>query len=117
MRVPALLVLLAAAMPAWAVSSEAAEFIEASRKLEAVQCERQKLRREIALAEAERDAARAQALRARFDALGRDREVARLERRLAELQPRILDGDGRPRRAEDLDAISLQRREAFYRCR
>jgi hypothetical protein len=32
------------------------------------------------------------------------------------LEARILDSQGRPRHAEDLDAISLQQREAFYRC-
>ena len=116
MRGPIAVVLALAMAPALALSPEAQEFLEVAKRLEPVHCERQKLRREIALADAERDAARGKLLRERFDALGRDRETARLDRRLAELEPRIIDREGKPRRAEDLDAISLQRRAAFYRC-
>ena len=95
---------------AWALSPEAQEFMAISRQLEPVQCEKQKLRRDIALAEIEnRDA---NELRARFARLDRDPKNARLEKRLAELGPRLR----RSSDAEDLDAISRQRREAFYRC-
>ena len=111
------LVLALAAAPAWAISSDAQEFLDLSKKLEPVQCEKQKLRRELALADVQRDEPKSKELRARFDALSRDRETARMEARLAALEPRILDREGRARRPEDLDAISLQRREAFYRCR
>lgn len=117
MRGAVALVALALAAPAQAVSPDAKEFLELTKKLEPVQCERQKLRREMAMAQAERDDERGKAARARFDALGRDRETARLEKRLAELEPRILDREGKARRPEDLDAISLQRRQAFYNCR
>jgi len=105
-----------AATPALAISPAAQEFLDLSKKLEPVQCEKRKLRRELALAEVERDADKSKALRAKFEALNGDRETARMEKRLAELEPRILDKDGKARRPEDLDAISLQRREAFYRC-
>ncbi len=99
---------------AFALTPEAKEFLEISKKLEPVQCEKRKLRREIALAEIERrDASE---LRKRFSRLDRDPETARLEKRLAELEPRILDGKGAPRHPEDLEAISLQQRQAFYRC-
>jgi hypothetical protein len=115
MRIAALCLLLAAA-PAWGLTPEAKEFLEITKKLEPVQCEKRKLRREIALAEIERRAADAKKLRRRFVELDRHPDVARLEKRLAELEPRILDGKGRARHPEDLDAISFQHREAFYRC-
>ena len=96
--------------PAWTLSRDAREFMDISAKLEPLQCERRKLRREIALAQAEsRDSAE---LRARFAALDRDPGTARLEKRLAELQPRI----SRSSDPEDLAAISRQHTEAFYRC-
>ena len=99
-----------AALPAHALSPEAEEFITISKQLEPLQCEKQKLRREIALAEIEhRDA---KELRARFSKLDRDPQTARLEKRLADLEPRLV----RSRDAEDLQAVSRQRREAFYRC-
>jgi hypothetical protein len=102
--------LLAAAAPAWALSREAREFIDIARALEPLQCERRKLRREIALAEAERrDSA---ALRQRFAELDRDPKTATLEKRLGELEPRVRHSSD----PEDLDAISRQHREAFYRC-
>lgn len=110
------LALALAATPALAVSPAAQEFLEVSKKLESVQCEKMKLRRALAIAEVERDDATAKALRERFEEINRDKEVTRMERRLAELQPRILDDAGRPRHAGDLDAISAQRRAAYYRC-
>jgi hypothetical protein len=100
----------AVASPAWALSREAQEFIDISKKLEPLQCEKRKLRREIALAQAEsRDTA---ALRERFAALDRDPRTARLEKRLGELEPRIK----RSSDPEDLAAVSRQNTEAFYRC-
>ena len=98
------------AQPCWALSRDAQEFIDIAKKLEPLQCEKRKLRREIALAQVEgRDPA---ALRERFAALDRDPRTARLEKRLGELEPRIR-GSTDP---EDLAAISRQNTEAFYRC-
>jgi hypothetical protein len=95
---------------ALSLSPAAREFMDVTAKLEPVQCEKRKLRREIALAEVEqRDAA---ALKARFAALDREPHTARLEKRLAQLEPRIT----RSSDPEDLGAISHQHREAFYRC-
>jgi hypothetical protein len=104
------LLLAAAAPPCWALSREAQEFIDIARTLEPLQCERRKLRREIALAEAERRDS--SALRQRFSALDRDPKSAKLEKRLAELEPRVKSS----RDPEDLEAIHRQHREAFYRC-
>jgi hypothetical protein len=96
--------------PAWALSPEAQEFMAISRQLEPVQCEKRKLRREIALAEAEkRDAA---PLRAQFAKLNRVPQTEKLEKRLAQLEPNLLHSPD----PEDLAAISRQQREAFYRC-
>lgn len=81
-------------------------------ELEPVQCEKRKLRRAIALAEIERRDEDVRALRQRFGALDRDPKTARLEKRLAELEPR-LESSSDP---EDLKAINRQRVEAFYRC-
>jgi len=83
-----------------------------SKELEPVQCEKRKLRRQIALAEAERRDADAKAARARFAKLNQDPKTTRLEKRLAELEPRIRKSSD----PEDLRSISLQQREAFYRC-
>jgi hypothetical protein len=95
---------------ALSVSPDAREFMDIMAKLEPVHCEKRKLRRAIALAEVEkRDASE---LRKRFAALDRDRETTRLEKRLAELQPRL----SRSSDPEDLPAIDRQRVEAFYRC-
>lgn len=103
-----LLALIAA--PAFALSGEAREFMDISRQLEPVQCQKRQLRRQIALAEAEqRDPG---ALRAQFAKLNRDPKTAKLEKRLAELAPRLKNSSD----PEDLRAISLQQREAFYRC-
>ena len=106
----ALLLVAVVASPAWALSREAQEFIEITKALEPLQCERRKLRREIALAEAERRDS--SALRQRFSALDRDPKTAKLEKRLSELEPRVK----RSSDPEDLEAISRQHREAFYRC-
>ncbi|MGH8691966.1 MAG: hypothetical protein ACREUS_13165 [Burkholderiales bacterium] len=83
-----------------------------SKELEPVQCEKRQLRRQITLAEAERRDDEAKTLRGRFAALNRDPKTARLEKRLAELEPRL----SRSSDPEDLQAISRQQREAFYRC-
>jgi hypothetical protein len=93
-----------------ALSPEARELMEITGKLETVQCEKRRLRRQIALAEVEkRDSGE---LRKRFAALNRDPQTTRLEKRLAELQPRL----SRSSDPEDLPAIDRQRVEAFYRC-
>jgi hypothetical protein len=94
------------------LSQAAQEFLSISKELESVQCEKRRLRREIAFAEAERRDADASAARARFAKLDKDPTTARLEKRLAELEPRVK----RSSDPEDLPAISLQQREAFYRC-
>jgi hypothetical protein len=92
------------------LSPEAQEFMTISKQLEPVQCEKRKLRREIALAEAERRDAKE--LRDRFARINRDPKTSRLEKRLAQLEPH-LEKSSDP---EDLDAINRQRRDAFYRC-
>jgi hypothetical protein len=96
----------------FALSPAAGEFMAISRELEPVQCEKRRLRREIALAEVERRDADVKAARGRFAKLDRDPKTARLEKRLTELEP-ILKRSSDP---EDLQAISRQQREAFYRC-
>lgn len=98
------------------VTPQAQEFMALVAKLEPVQCEKRKLRRAIVLAEVDGRTADLRKLRARFEELNADPETARLEKRLAVLEARVLDSQGRPRHPEDLDAISLQQREAFYRC-
>jgi hypothetical protein len=103
---------LAAPLPAAALSGAAKEFIEIAGKLEPVHCEKRRLRRQMALALAEQRDADLRELRARVEALNRSPETARLERRLAELEKRV-SGSSDP---EDLPAVSLQQREAFYRC-
>ena len=97
---------------AFSLSAEAREFMSITKEIEPVQCEKRRLRREIALAEVENRAADLKTLRGRFAALNREPKTAKLERRLAELERRIArSGD-----PEDLPAISRQQREAFYRC-
>ncbi|MNC94621.1 hypothetical protein D3C83_115180 [compost metagenome] len=86
--------------------------MDISEKLEPVQCEKRKLRRDIALAEVEGRRTDMRKLRERFAALDKQPETARMERRLAELQPRL----ERSSDPEDLRAINQQRVEAFYRC-
>ena len=98
--------------PVFALSPAAEEFMAISRELEPVQCEKRRLRRAIALAEAERRGEDVRALRKKFAALDADPKTTRLEKRLAELEPRLK----RSSDPEDLSAISLQQREAFYRC-
>lgn len=98
------------------MSPEAREFIEILKKLEPVQCEKRQLRRGLALAKAEGRDGDARTLEKRFAELNRIPETARLEKRLAELEKRISDGKGGARDPEDLQAISFQQREAFYRC-
>lgn len=99
-------------VPLFALTPAAQEFLSITKQLEDVQCEKRRLRREIALAEAERRDADAAAARARFAKLDKDPKTARLEKRLAELEPRVK----RSSDPDDLQAISLQQREAFYRC-
>jgi hypothetical protein len=96
----------------FALSPAAQEFMAISKELEPVQCEKRKLRRQITLAEVERRDQDVRALRKRFAALDAEPKTARLEKRLAELQPRV----SRSSDPEDLPAISFQQREAFYRC-
>jgi hypothetical protein len=99
-------------LPVFGLSPAAQEFMAISRELEPVQCEKRQLRRKMALAEAERRDADARAARARFATLNKDAKTTRLEKRLAELEPRLRNSTD----PEDLQAISLQQREAFYRC-
>jgi hypothetical protein len=99
-------------MQAFALSPAAQEFMAISKELEPVQCEKRQLRRKIALAEAERRDDAAKAARSRFAKLNKDPKTAKLEKRLAELEPRLRKSSD----PEDLPAISLQQREAFYRC-
>ena len=108
------LLFLAIVLPAQAfgLSPAAEEFLSISKQLEKMQCEKRRLRREIVFAEAERRDGDAAAARARFAKLDQDPKNARLEKRLAELEPRVK----RSSDPEDLPAISLQQREAFYRC-
>jgi hypothetical protein len=115
-RLLPLFLLVAAAWPAAALSPAAKEFIAISQQLEPVQCDKRRLRREIALAQAEGRDADAKQLKARFERLNRDPQTARQEKRLDELRRQMVDAKGAPRDPEDLDAISRQQREAFYRC-
>ena len=104
--------LLLVPLPSLALSTDAQEFIRISKELEPVQCEKRRLRRAIALAEAERRDTDVRAARDRFAKLDKDPKTARLEKRLAELEPRLKHSSD----PEDLPTISLQQREAFYRC-
>ncbi len=103
-------------LPALALTPEAKEWLAISAKLEPVQCEKRQLRRQMAMAQAENRADEAKKIRARVAELNGDQDTTRLEHRLAELEKRISDGKGATRDAEDLQAISLQQRQAFYRC-
>jgi hypothetical protein len=98
------------ASPAWALSPDAREFMTIVAELEPVLCEKRKLRREIALAEVQGQDAKA--LKARFARLERDPKTAKLQRRLAQLEPRV----SKSADPEDLPAISRQHTEAYYRC-
>lgn len=104
--------LLLVPLQALALSPAAREFMDISRELEPVQCQKRQLRREMALAEAEQRDADMQALRRKFARLNRDPKTEKLEKRLAQLEP-LLRHSSDP---EDLQAISFQQREAFYRC-
>jgi len=110
------LILALGCAPALALTPSAQEFLEISRTLEPVQCEKRQLRRAMALAHAEQRGEDMRKLQARFAALNKDPKTAKLEKRLAELEGRILDGSGKARDPQDLEAISLQQRQAFYRC-
>ena len=112
MRVFSALVLLLLAAPAWPLTPEAREFMKITQALEPVQCEKRKLRRAMMLAEAEGRSADLEKLRARFAELDREPKTARAERRLAELEARLV----RSSDPEDLAQISRQQRAAFYRC-
>lgn len=105
-----LLTAVSASFEVKALSSEAREFIELSTKLEPLQCGRRKLRRETVTAQAEGRDTRELLQRSRT--LDRDPNTAHLEKRLAELEPRMRAS----RDAEDLAVISRHHREAFYRC-
>ena len=98
--------------PSLALSPAAQEFMAISKQLEPLQCEKRRLRREIAVAEAERRDADAKALREKFSPLDKHPRTAKLQKRLAELQPQL----SRSPDPEDLEQISRQQREAFYRC-
>jgi chromosome segregation ATPase len=100
------------AAPASALSPAAQEFMAITKDLEPVQCEKRRLRRQIAMAQAERRDADARALRKKFEELDKDAKTAKLEKRLAELQPQV----SRSRDPDDLTEISKQQRDAFYRC-
>ena len=111
-----LVLLLLLPVPASALTQDAKEWLALSTKLEPVQCEKRRLRRQMAMAQVLDQADEIGKLRARVEELNRNRENARLEQRLAELQERMSDGKGGVRDPQDLDAISLQQRQAFYRC-
>jgi len=102
--------LLFVAFSSWGLSPEAQEFMKITQQLESMQCEKRKLRRQIALAEVEKRDSKD--LRKRFSALDRDQQTARLEKRLGQLGPRLAKSAD----PEDLPAINRQRVEAFYRC-
>ncbi len=106
----ALFVLLFPIGNAVALTPAAQEFMRISKELEPVHCEKRKLRREIALAQVQQQDVGA--MKRRFAALDRDPKTAKLEKRLAELRPRIEKSTD----PEDLAAISAQHRDAFYRC-
>jgi hypothetical protein len=99
-------------LPVLALSPQAREFMEITQALEPVQCEKRQLRRAIVLAEVESRNADAAKLHSRFAELDRDPKTAKLEKRLAELEPML----ARSSDPEDLRAIDRQRVEAFYRC-
>ena len=102
--------------PAFGVTPEAREFLEISKQLEPVQCEKRQLRREIVRAEVESRADDAREMKKRFAEIDRDPKTSKLEKRLAVLEARLLDSEGKARHPEDLDAISFRHRQAFYRC-
>jgi hypothetical protein len=106
----ALLALLLVPLQALPLSPAAREFMQIAKELEPIHCQKRKLRWEIALAEVQgRDA---KPLKERFAALDRDPNTSRLEKRLALLEPRV----SKSADPEDLEAVSRQQREAYYRC-
>jgi hypothetical protein len=113
MRISLLICLLLAAPGVLALTPAAKEFIEVTKQLEPVQCRKRQLRRQIALAEIEKRDAEVVELRGKFAALDRDPRTTKLEKRLAELEHAMRSG---PRDPDDMQAISLQQREAFYKC-
>jgi flagellar motility protein MotE (MotC chaperone) len=110
------LLLLLLPLQALALTQDAKEWLAISAKLEPVQCEKRQLRRQMVMAQVQDQPEEMRKLRAREGELNRDKETARLEQRLAELEKRMSDGKGGMRDPQDLDAISLQQRQAFYRC-
>src|SRR5262245_56343554 len=111
-----MLALLLFAAPALALTPAAKEFIDISKKLEPVQCEKRGLRRGRGVAVIEKCDVDVARIRHRFAEINAKPETAKLEKRLGELEKRLIDPNGRARHPEDLEAISLQQREAFYRC-
>ena len=108
-RLPLCLLLsLFVSLEASALSPEAKEFMAIAKEIEPMQCKKRQLRRQIVLAEAEQRGEDARKLRADFEKLDRDPKTSKLERRLAELQPRITK--------DDLPEINRRNVEAFYRC-
>ena len=104
----ALLLLLLIPLNVLALSPEAQEFMQITKQLEPLQCQKRQLRRQIVMADTEGRAADARKLREDFSRLDRDPKTSKLERRLAELQKSITK--------EDLPAVNRQHVEAFYRC-
>ena len=98
------------------MTPEGREFADILKQLEPVHCEKRKLRREITMAQVEDRKDDVKALRARFAQVNADPRTAKLEKRLAQLEPRLNSGKGVPRDPEDLEVISKLRRDAFYRC-
>lgn len=98
------------------MTPEGREFADILKQLEPVHCEKRKLRRAIAMAQIEDRKDDLKALRARFAKLDAEPRTARLEKRLAQLEPRLNSGKGVPRDPEDLEVISKLRRDAFYQC-
>ncbi len=107
---------LLAAPAALAITPAAEEYIRILRELQPVYCEKLQLRRSMALAKAEQREQDYRTAEKRFAALSKDPATDRRERRLAELETRISDGRGGTRDPTDLEAISLERRKAFYSC-
>jgi hypothetical protein len=105
-------VLLAIVLPAQALTPAAKEFLDLSKQLESAQCEKRQLRRQMALAKVENRDEEFRKLEKRFTQINRDPKVAKLEKRLETLQPIVAKSSD----PEDLQKISLQQREAFYRC-
>lgn len=108
--------LLLCAPPARAVTPDAEAFMAAVQKLAPVLCERRNLRRELTIARFEQDAARERRLRERLQAIARDPETARLDRRIDRLHRGLVDSNGRMRDPDDLRALSAQQLALFARC-